>query len=71
MPDLDTGPKDTTPAVAMAASEVTEERRDAVMVYESSSDSSDSSDQGESDTEGECTLLVHAHCLLIIIITQC
>ncbi len=53
VPDLDSTPKDTPPpAVTTETDEVTE-RRDAVMVYESSSDSSSSSDVGESDTEGE------------------
>ena len=62
VPDLESNTKDTPPLppppaqppIITTTEEVSEERGDAVMVYESSSDSSGSSDQGETDPEGEC-----------------
>ena len=54
VPDLESSAKDTTPTSAATATEGgSENRGEAVMVYESSSDSSGGSDLDVTDTEGE------------------
>lgn len=56
VPDLASAIKDPPPVTA-TTEDSNEDRGEAVMVYESSSDSSESSDLGETDPEGGWGLL--------------